>query len=301
MNAKKCLRYAGFIKYDNPSGGIIAMLLCVFEFVMLWYGWLTAMWFVIMGNDTILEKSKTLQTAQGLGLTLVMQLVFIWKPSTFFDLVKVIQSKIHEREQILKTTVYTDTNDEIEKLTQKVLSIAKIVFPLIIFPIMAQSYLDYYVNGLGADAFKFSYLASYPYNWKTPIAYFFTAMTLLTTLACSALLYGNCMLLFFGMCKFLAAFCADFKQHTFEVDDDFMKSIQFGPELPNDARCRLKVRLNQIVQYHCDINRLADRVSIAFNSIVATFIVIGSIYWCGNLCEFHFVSMHTFVFVLFFS
>lgn len=97
MNSKKCLRYAGFVKYDNQNGDLIAILLRVFQFSMLLYGWSTAMWFVIFGNNTILEKSKTLQTAQGLVYTLVIQLVFIWQPSAFFDLIKLIQSKIHVR------------------------------------------------------------------------------------------------------------------------------------------------------------------------------------------------------------
>lgn len=55
------------------------------------------------------------------------------------------------------SNIYSDTNDEIENMMHQVVSVSKILFPMFIFPIMAQSYIEYYAMDMGEEAFKLTF------------------------------------------------------------------------------------------------------------------------------------------------
>lgn len=62
--------------------------------------------------------------------------------------------------RITSTAVYIEVNYEVEHLASKITSSAKIVFPLFVVPLLTQSYINYYVKGMGEDAFIVTSLAA---------------------------------------------------------------------------------------------------------------------------------------------
>lgn len=115
--------------------------------------------------------------------------------------------------------------------------------------------------------------------------------------ASGALVYSSTIILFFGICKFLIAFCADFTQYAHEMEEGLLNAARFGQELPEDARSTIRAKLKHLVVYHCDINQLADQTSATFEGVLATLIFEGGLYWGSNLFEIHMVR----VFLAFFD
>lgn len=132
----------------------------------------------------------------------------------------------------------------------------------------------------------------YPYNWRAPLGYFITSIILGILFICEALIYTSCNILFFGTCKFLVAFCADFKDSLKKLDETIIDSVTTGTKLSIVRRLKLRRMFNDVVQFHCDMIDLAEKCSSTYNGIVATFIFIGGCYWCTNLIEVHLVSKH---------
>lgn len=62
--------------------------------------------------------------------------------------------------KVVTTTVYDEVNFKVEKMANKMISSAKIVFPMFVVPVLAQSYINYYVKGLAEEAFIVSYLSA---------------------------------------------------------------------------------------------------------------------------------------------
>lgn len=100
MNLKTLLKYCGYIKFDNSLGSIIAYFLRFSEFLVVAYGFITTLWIVILTNEPILEKAKSLETAEALFYILALHFILTMWPSQFFDMIDIINNKIRERKSI---------------------------------------------------------------------------------------------------------------------------------------------------------------------------------------------------------
>lgn len=135
-------------------------------------------------------------------------------------------------------------------------------------------------------------LFRYPYNWRAPRAYFITVMILGILFICEALIYTSCNILYFGACKFLVAFCADFKDSLKKLDEKIIEAAKSDKRLAIVKRITMKRMFNDLVKFHCDMIDLAEKCSSTYNGIVASFIFLGGCYWCTNLIEVHLVSKY---------
>lgn len=83
--------------FDNSCGSIIAYLLRFSEFSVVTYGFITTLWIVILTNEPILEKAKSLETAEALFYILALHFILTMWPRQFFDMIDIINNKIRER------------------------------------------------------------------------------------------------------------------------------------------------------------------------------------------------------------
>lgn len=97
VNLKRLLKFAGFVEFDNSFGGLIAIFLRIFEFSVVFYGFASTMWIVFLTNEPIVEKAKSLESAECLFYVLALQFIFTMWPQQFFDMIDIINKKIRER------------------------------------------------------------------------------------------------------------------------------------------------------------------------------------------------------------
>lgn len=96
------------------------------------------------------------------------------------------------------------------------------------------------------------------------------------------------MILFYGVCKFLVAFCTDLKERTESLNREFLAWID--RENVNNIQYHLKVRFLALVIFHCDIKSLAEQISTIYNRVLAAFIITGLVFMGANLFEIHLVK-----------
>lgn len=113
-------------------------------------------------------------------------------------------------------------------------------------------------------------------------------MIMLSAFFSGALIYGSCIILFFGVCKFLVAFCADLGQRTESLNREFLLWIDH--EQAEHVQYRLKARFFALVAFHCDNKTLAERIANMYNRVLATFIITGLGFMGTNLFEIHLVG-----------
>lgn len=120
-------------------------------------------------------------------------------------------------------------------------------------------------------------------------------MMLLASFSSGAIIYGSCIILYYGACKFLVAFCKDFKQRVEASNRSFVRSNQI--EMDDNACAQLKHAFSQLIQFHCDTKTLADQSSTIYNPVVAAFIITGGLFTGTNIFELHLVKHIVFLFV----
>lgn len=139
--------------------------------------------------------------------------------------------------------------------------------------------------------FSIKSIHRYPYYWKTPVSYFITSMVLLTSFSCGALIYACCIIFYYGACKFLVAFCIDFKTRVEALDRDFVRATSYDDQLPSVSYQQLKTGFNRLVDFHCEMKSLAERSSTVYKRVMGAFIITGGIFSGTNLFELHLVRL----------
>lgn len=95
-------------------------------------------------------------------------------------------------------------------------------------------------------------------------------------------------MLYYGVCKFLVAFCTDLKQRTKRLNEAFLTWIEAKEQAT--VHRRLKHEFSKLVTFHCDIKVLAEQTSAIYNPVIAAFIVTGGCFLGTNLFELHLVG-----------
>lgn len=183
---KKCFRLSGYLEFDGPNGRCIALALRLFGVLSSLHTITAAIWFVVLEPASFAEKTKSLEGAVCLGYIFSIHVILTLRRAEFFDMMELIEATVAKRsyknclavafgcgwldfnsflvaesgQATAITNVYTDTNDKIENMMRRAVSVGKVLFPLLIFPIMTQSYVEYYVLDRGEDAFKLTFQSS---------------------------------------------------------------------------------------------------------------------------------------------
>lgn len=95
-------------------------------------------------------------------------------------------------------------------------------------------------------------------------------------------------MLYYGVCKFLVAFCTDLRQRTKRLNEQFLTWIEAKQQA--SVHRRLKHEFGKLVAFHCDIKILAEQTSNIYNPVIAAFIITGGCFSATNLFELHLVG-----------
>lgn len=182
--------------------------------------------------------------------------------------------------------MYQAANERSENfMKQSIWWMLNIAIKLMVFPTMVRSYYDYYFNGLSADAsfflafriwwvvhcisnfifekknWKFQFwlhflrfrLFRLPYNWKTPISYFFTMLVQYLTAYYSASCYISAFNVFYGICLFLNVFTADLEQSLRLLEDEIEQAAVDDKPISMQSHYKLKRSFCNFVRWHAAV------------------------------------------------
>lgn len=95
-----------------------------------------------------------------------------------------------------------------------------------------------------------------PYDWRTPIGYFITFLTMCVRFYCNSCIHFSTCMLFFGLCKFFIAFTCDFNEYLQQMNEQLSSYTEFKSRLSINTQLKLRRLFVDAIKFHMDIQQL---------------------------------------------
>lgn len=147
------------------------------------------------------------------------------------------------------------------------------------------------------DAFLSLYFSRYPYNWRTPSAYFFNLIAICIQLHYMYLVYLIFTCFFLGVCTFFIAFSDDL---TFILSLLEKEAQIFIKEANYKSLQKMNALVHAYVSFHGDVIQLVNEWDILCRPLLVVLFYGGGLMWCiclfdlstvRKMCNFFFLKV----------
>lgn len=159
----RCLfKLAGLLPINSPNGHLISAFMQVFVVIMAIGSQMATGWYFLFeaNHKTFVDKTNSFTSLIMEFYMLEVYLILLWQLKPFLDMFESIQRKINKFESY--PMAYVEAYEYYEILITKKIMMPwlKTLTPLIVLPVMFQSYYLCYVTDTGPSSFKLPFPAT---------------------------------------------------------------------------------------------------------------------------------------------
>lgn len=274
---RKFLRPLGYLKNGQYSDIIRFTCLRIICTISCLFIAIPAFWRIIFEVEVFSEKIKAI-LAFICGFTAFMFYVIILlqrqRILTMFDILQMIALARRTKNPTLNR-IYKNANVNFVKLLQMCdIGMFRFSVPSFVLPIMIYSFFEYYGLQNSDESFQLAFSVAWvlfrgdffegairtvihlcsrlPYNWRTPVAYFFTMIGQLVAFYFIAAVYIATFAMFFAICFYISAFFRDCDENLDRLEETIIDFTEFNAKQSITTLRRFRLDIHELIQFHCD-------------------------------------------------